>query len=87
MDWEASEIVEQESVKVKRWIKESIHIRADTPTVICIGMREHTSYLPYGPKSSPLPSRGGEGPRQSDFARFKVAINTYRRLLKTPGTF
>ena len=33
-DWEASEIVEQESDKFKRWIKGSIHIRADTPTTM-----------------------------------------------------
>ena len=27
MDWEAGEIVERESNKLKRWIRESIHIR------------------------------------------------------------
>ena len=32
-DWKASRIVEQESDKFKRWIKESIHIRANTPNV------------------------------------------------------
>ena len=32
MNWEASEIVEQESNKFKRWIKESICIRSKTPT-------------------------------------------------------
>ena len=31
MNWEASEIVEQESDKFKRWIKESICIRSNTP--------------------------------------------------------
>ena len=33
MNWEASEIVEQESDKFKRWIKESIYIRSNTPTM------------------------------------------------------
>ena len=33
MDWKASEIVEQESDKFKRWIKESIHIRPNTPNM------------------------------------------------------
>ena len=33
MNWEASEIVEQESDKFKRWIKESICIRSNTPTM------------------------------------------------------
>ena len=33
MNWEASEIVEQESDKFKRWIKESICIRSKTPTM------------------------------------------------------
>ena len=31
MNWEASETVEQESDKFKRWIKESISIRSNTP--------------------------------------------------------
>ena len=31
MNWEASETVEQESDKFKRWIKESICIRSNTP--------------------------------------------------------
>ena len=30
MNWEASEIVEQESDKFKRWIQESICIRSNT---------------------------------------------------------
>ena len=33
MNWEASETVEQESDKFKRWIKESICIRSNTPTM------------------------------------------------------
>ena len=32
-DWEASEIVEQESDKIKQWIKESICIRSNSPTI------------------------------------------------------
>ena len=31
MDWKANKIAEQESDKFKRWIKKSIHIRANTP--------------------------------------------------------
>ena len=31
MNWEASETVEQESDKFKRWIKESTSIRSNTP--------------------------------------------------------
>ena len=33
MDWEASEIVKQEGDKFKRWIKESVCIRSNTPTM------------------------------------------------------
>ena len=33
MNWEASEIVEQESDKFKRWNQESICIRSNTPTL------------------------------------------------------
>ena len=33
MNWEASEIVKQEGDKFKRWIKESINIRSNTPTM------------------------------------------------------
>ena len=33
MDWEAGEIVERESDKFIRWIKESIHIRTSSPTM------------------------------------------------------
>ena len=34
MNWEASEIVEQDGDKFKRWIKESICIRSNTPTMM-----------------------------------------------------
>ena len=33
INWEAGEIVERESDKFKRWIKESIYIRSNTPTM------------------------------------------------------
>ena len=33
MNWEASEIIEQESDKFKQWIKESICIRLNIPTM------------------------------------------------------
>ena len=50
MNWEASEIVEQESDKFKRWIKESICIRSNTPTL----NRDE------GALSPPNQERGGE---------------------------
>ena len=60
MNWEASEIVEQESDKFKRWIKESICIRSNTPTL----NRDE------GALSPPNQERGGGRWRlQSDFAR------------------
>ena len=59
MNWEASEVVEQESDKFKRWIKESICIRSNTPTM----NRDEGAYQP-----SPIwtqvistPKPGGEG--------------------------
>ena len=33
MDWEGSKIVDQENHKLKRWIKESIHIRTNSPYI------------------------------------------------------
>ena len=33
MDWEAGEVIERESDKFKRWIKKSIHIRTNCPTM------------------------------------------------------
>ena len=59
MNWEASEIVEQESDKFKRWIKESICIRSNTPTL----NRDE------GALSPPIQERGGRWRLQSDFAR------------------
>ena len=67
MNWEASEIVEHERDKFKRWIKESICIRLNTPTM----NRDKGAYQP-----SPIwtqvistPKPGWGGPLQSDFAR------------------
>ena len=55
MNWEASEIVEQESDKFKRWIKESICIRSNTP----IMNRDELSPIWTQVISTPKP--GGEG--------------------------
>ena len=69
MNWEASEIVEQESDKFKRWIKESICIRSNTPTM----NRDEGAYQlsPIWTRVIPTAqTRGGWGWRlQSDFAR------------------
>ena len=71
-DQEASEIVEQEGDKFKRWIKESINIRSNTPTM----KRDEGAYQlsPIWTQviSTPKPGRaggGGGGALQSDFAR------------------
>ena len=50
MNWEASEIVELESDKFKRWIKESICIRSNTPTMNRDEGAYQCSFLPYGHK-------------------------------------
>ena len=84
-DWEAGEIVKQESDKFKRWIRERIHIGTNSPTIT--GMREHTSYPLCETNWSPPPTRGEGGPRQSDLACFCIIINTYRSLFKAPGMF
>ena len=61
MNWEASEIVEQESDKFKRWIKESIYIRSNTPTM----NRDERAYQlpPIWTQviSTPTPGGGGGG--------------------------
>lgn len=44
------------------------------------GMREHTSYLLYGPKWFPSPTRGKGWPQQN--TDFYVAINTFRSLFR-----
>ena len=71
MKWEASElIIEQESDKFKRWIKESICIRSNTPTM----NRDEGTYQlsPIWTQVISTPKPGGGGGRgrlQSDFAR------------------
>ena len=71
MNWEASEKVELESDKFKRWIKESICIRSNTPTM----NRDEGAYQlsPIWTQviSTPKPGGGGvgRGRLQSDFAR------------------
>ena len=58
-NWEASEIVEQESDKLKRWIKESICIRLNTP----IMNRDEGAYQlsPIWTQVISAPKPGGEG--------------------------
>ena len=68
MDLEAGEIVERESDKFKSWIKETIHIRTNSPTM----NRDEGAYqlsLKWNQLIS-SPNQGGGGPRQSDFACF-----------------
>ena len=67
MNWEPSEIVEQESDKFKRWIKESICIRSNTPTM----NRDEGAYQlsPIWTQVISTPKPGGRGRLQSDFAR------------------
>ena len=59
MNWEASEIVEQESDKFKRWIKESICIRSNTPTM----NRDEGAYQlsPIWTQVISTPKPGGKG--------------------------
>ena len=67
MNWEESEILEQESDKFKRWIKESICIRSNTPTM----SRDKGAYQlsPIWTQVISTPKPGGRGRLQSDFAR------------------
>ena len=59
MNWEVSEIVELESDKFKRWIKESICIRSNTPTM----NRDEGAYhlSPIWTQVFSIPKPGGEG--------------------------
>ena len=87
MNWEASEIVEQESDKFKRRIEESICIRSKTPTM----NRDEGAY-PLSPIwtqviSSPKPERGGGGVRLQSDCAFIAIINTFRSLFKASDTF
>ena len=67
MNWEAGEIVEQESDKFKRWIKESICIRSNTPNKD----REEGAYQlsPIWTQVISTTKPGGEGRLQSYLAR------------------
>ena len=88
MNWEASEIVEQESDKFKRWIKESICIRSNTPTM----NRDKGAY-----QLSPIwtqdysdlhpQTRGGGGGIYRVTLRIYGNINTFRSLFKASDTF
>ena len=66
--WEASEIVEKESGKFNRWIKESIRTRSNTPTMNRDGGAYQLSPIWTQVISTPQPGGGGWRP-QSDFAR------------------
>ena len=59
MNWEESEILEQESDKFKRWIKESICIRSNTPTM----SRDKGAYQlsPIWTQVISTPKPGGRG--------------------------
>ena len=77
MNWEPSETVEQESDKFKRWIKESICIRSNTPTK----NRDKGAYqLPLIWTQVP-PTQGGGG----GVSRVTLPSEAYLRLL-TPLT-
>ena len=67
INWGAREIVEQESDKFKRWIKESICIRSNTPTM----NRDEGTYQlsPIWTQMISTPKPGGRGRLHSDFAR------------------
>ena len=70
MNWEASEIVEQESDNFKRWINKSICVRSNTPTM----NRDEGAYQlsPIWTQVISIPKPGGGGGRgrlQSDFGR------------------
>ena len=85
MNWEASEIVEQESDKFKRWIKESICIRSNTP----IMNRDEGAYQlsPIWTQVISTPKPGGEGASTEWLCAFIAIINTFRSLFKDSDTF
>ena len=85
MNWEASEIVEQESDKFKRWIKESICIRSNTPTM----NRDEGAYQlsPIWTQVISTPKPGGEGASTEWLCAFIAIINTFRSLFKASETF
>ena len=65
MNWEASERVEQESDKFKRWIKESICIRSNTPSM----NRDEGAYQLSAIWTQVISTPKPGGRLQSDFAR------------------
>ena len=67
MNWEASEIVEQESDKFKRWIKESICIRSNTPTM----NRDDRAY-----QLSPIWTQVISTPNKDDWQSSKTTVIT-----------
>ena len=85
MNWEAREIGEQESNKFKRWIKESICIRSNTPTM----NRDEGAYQlsPIWTQVISTPKPGGEGASTEWLCAFIAIINTFRSLFKASDTF
>ena len=79
MNWEASETVEQESDKFKRWIKESICIRSNTPIMNRDEGTYQLSLIWTQVISNPNRGVGGGWCLQSDFA--------FRSLFKASDTF
>ena len=69
MNWEASEIVEQESDKFKIWIQDSIYIRPKTPTMNRDEGAFQLSPIWTQVISTPQPGWGRGFSLQSDFAR------------------
>ena len=74
MNWKASEIVEQESDKFNCWIKESICVRLNTPTM----NRDEGAYQlsPIWTQVICTPKPGGRGCLQSDFAHLSQLLRT-----------
>ena len=85
MNWEASEIVEEESDKFKRWIKESICIRSNTPTIY-EQERGSLSAFSHMDTSDLHPRTRGGGVHRVTGA-FIAIINTFRSLSKACDTF
>ena len=84
MNWEVSETVEQESDKFKRWIKESICIRSNTPTMNrdergSLSAFSHMDTSDLQPPTGNVGAGGGGWSLQSDFA--------FRSLFKASDTF
>ena len=84
MNWEASEKVELESDKFKRWIKESICIRSNTPTM----NRDEGAYQlsPICTQVISTPKPGREGASTEWLCTFIAIINTFRSLFKASDT-